>query len=94
MLREACSSIAAAVKHVEAIWMRMQACTYKRVTSLLRARAPALKERNISMKAEETLPASVKEKRHWLTRAASPLHHKAGTEWAEGIWRVAGSSRL
>eukprot|EP00983_Pelagomonas_calceolata_P056849 1144810-Pelagomonas_calceolata.AAC.1 len=44
------------------------------------------------MEAEETLPASIKEKEtHLLKRAMRPLNHKAGTERAtgdlEGCWK-------
>eukprot|EP00983_Pelagomonas_calceolata_P051068 1142252-Pelagomonas_calceolata.AAC.1 len=46
----------------------------------------------VSGEAEETLPTSTKEKEtHWLKRAISPFHHKAGTKRAigdlEGHWK-------
>eukprot|EP00983_Pelagomonas_calceolata_P116691 1160337-Pelagomonas_calceolata.AAC.1 len=31
---------------------------------------------------------------HWLKRAVSALHHKAGKEGLVGTWRVARSTRL
>eukprot|EP00983_Pelagomonas_calceolata_P024151 759585-Pelagomonas_calceolata.AAC.1 len=52
------------------------------------------------MQAQQTVPASIKEKEtHWLKRAGSPLHHKAEAKRASvhppmGIWRVARRSRL
>eukprot|EP00983_Pelagomonas_calceolata_P012460 399465-Pelagomonas_calceolata.AAC.1 len=45
--------------------------------------------------AEETLSTSNKEKgTHWLKRAASLMHQKAGTKELVVIWRVTGSSQL
>eukprot|EP00983_Pelagomonas_calceolata_P015821 501538-Pelagomonas_calceolata.AAC.1 len=44
------------------------------------------------MKAEHTLPTSIKEKEaHWLKRAGSPFHHKGKEQKGlVGIWKVTG----
>eukprot|EP00983_Pelagomonas_calceolata_P020632 648926-Pelagomonas_calceolata.AAC.1 len=62
-----------------------KAVSIERRTEVPAVRAPVKIPKNERSHGEESLPTSIQEKEtHWLKRAESPLHHKAGTEAASG----------